>query len=402
MDGNLSRFAARLASTPAAPPALAVLVGTALGRLAPFAPPGPLILLAALGLALAATDRRVRDDRPGPLLLRTAGLAVAALAAGFLNGHVRGGPPEWVPERARPVTAVVETTGHWLRFDSERQETWSAPARVLSLRQGDRVAGPGNRFAPVYLHVAADEAPGPFGARFRVKGFFDRPVRLGNPRPREVPGPWRLKVKSARLVTLEEGPGWIERRAGALRRRVERALAEAGGGSGAGGGLGLPLARALVLGDASDVPEPAKRALRRLGLAHLLAVSGLHVGLVAGVVLLLATPLPGPAAGSPAWRRWWATSSWSVPGLRSCGRRSWSAWGWRRSWRNAHPAPGTPWRWRPPCWSSTGRRRWRSRGSSSRWGRRGGCWSWRRRSARRGRRAGSSAGSPGGRWTPWR
>lgn len=290
--GHDPSLSGAFAAAPAAPPAAAVLLGTALGREAAVAPPGPLVALALLGVALAGFGGS--PLRPRSRVLASVGLAITALSCGFLNGHLRGGGPAYVPDPARPVTAVVETTGHWRRLG----EVWSAPAQVVRLRQGDRVIGGGAGLDPLYLHVGAEAAPAPFGARLRVKGYLDRPARLGNPTPRAeaAPGPWRLRAKSGRLLTVETGPGRLDRLAGALRTRVEAGLAAAGAARGAGGtGLGLPFVRALLLGDGGDVPPAVERSLRRLGLGHLLAVSGLHVGMVAGVVLLLATPLPRPA-----------------------------------------------------------------------------------------------------------
>lgn len=280
-----------LASVPAVPLAVAVLGGTVLGRGMVYAPVGPLVALALLGLALASGRHR--------RLAGALGLALAVLPLALLNAHVRGGGAPGIAA-GKPVAAVVETTGHWRRLG----DVWSAPVRVVSLRQGRRVLKPAHsRLDPVYLHLASAALPPPYGARLRVKGFLDRPVPLGNPPPRP-PGPWRLRVKSSRLVAVEGEPGMVDRLAGRLRGTVEEGLRRAqeirAQRSGAGSevaraGLGLPLARALVLGDASRVPPPVARGLRRLGLAHVLAVSGLHVGLVAALVLLLASPLPGPA-----------------------------------------------------------------------------------------------------------
>jgi competence protein ComEC len=75
---------------------------------------------------------------------------------------------------------------------------------------------------------------------------------------------------------------------------AERTMAEREGAvrPGGEGGQGAALARALVLADPSGLPERWQRGLRRSGLAHLLAVSGLHVGLVAGIVLLASAFLP--------------------------------------------------------------------------------------------------------------
>ena len=44
------------------------------------------------------------------------------------------------------------------------------------------------------------------------------------------------------------------------------------------------IAAALMTGDRGGIPEQATQNLRDAGLAHLLAISGLHVGLVAGIL----------------------------------------------------------------------------------------------------------------------
>jgi competence protein ComEC len=49
-------------------------------------------------------------------------------------------------------------------------------------------------------------------------------------------------------------------------------------------GPGGALLRALALGDRADLPQAAREAFARLGIAHLLAVSGLHLGLLASLV----------------------------------------------------------------------------------------------------------------------
>lgn len=307
----------RLLAAPGAALAAAVLLGTWLGRGLVFAPPGALVALALLGLAAAGGSRRRRRAAPGLLLV--------AVALAALNGAVRdraaGGLAGALPGPDRPVTATVRTVGHWRWLG----DGWSAPVRIerLAWREAGvhRMSPGGGRLDPAYLRVGDGEPPPPPGARLRVKGFLRRSPPLGNP-PLRPPGPWRLQVSSRRLISVEEGPGPVSRLAGRLRSRVEGALdrpppetdlhgAAPGDGGGPAGGpaagpaapgrppggstLGLPLARALLLGDASAVPDRILRGLRRLGLGHLLAVSGLHVGLVAGTALLLGGPLPRPA-----------------------------------------------------------------------------------------------------------
>ncbi len=53
------------------------------------------------------------------------------------------------------------------------------------------------------------------------------------------------------------------------------------------------LARALVLGDRGGLPDDVRAQFNRSGTAHLLAVSGLHLGIMAGILLALGTALFG-------------------------------------------------------------------------------------------------------------
>ena len=76
-----------------------------------------------------------------------------------------------------------------------------------------------------------------------------------------------------------------------VRAAISRRLAELGDDRG--------LVRALALGDRRDVSRGTRNAFQRLGLSHLLAVSGLHVGIVAGLAgfWLLKLQLVRPRAG---------------------------------------------------------------------------------------------------------
>jgi competence protein ComEC len=53
------------------------------------------------------------------------------------------------------------------------------------------------------------------------------------------------------------------------------------------------LARALVLGDRGGLPDDVRAQFNRSGAAHLLAVSGLHLGIMAGILLATGTALFG-------------------------------------------------------------------------------------------------------------
>ncbi|HEV7505372.1 MAG TPA: DNA internalization-related competence protein ComEC/Rec2 [Thermoanaerobaculia bacterium] len=256
-------------------PMLLPAAGFAAGsRLAFELPYLPVPLLAALALLALA-------------LRRPAATCLAFLSLGLLVAAVRLGLPADPASglnRESPVEAVVVVAGHW----SPDDDGWSAPARMLRLRQADRVGSPA---LDVVVHLPdGEEAPPPFGSTLRIRGYLSRSAVFANRIP-VPPGPWRLRVKSRQLLTVEAPPGWIARVSGALRRRVEEAYRTAGPDSD-GDRQGKALARALVLGDAGELPLDWKRGLRVTGVYHLLSVSGVHVALVAGAVWLLGGFLP--------------------------------------------------------------------------------------------------------------
>lgn len=71
---------------------------------------------------------------------------------------------------------------------------------------------------------------------------------------------------------------WIQRHIEVLRTRIARRMTD--GIDGPAGGV----AAALATGLRGDIPEDVRQHMRDSGLAHLLAISGLHIGLVAGFV----------------------------------------------------------------------------------------------------------------------
>ncbi len=79
-------------------------------------------------------------------------------------------------------------------------------------------------------------------------------------------------------------PALLQRALHRLRAMVARPLAE-----GARRHPGVAYARGLLLGDLESVAASERLAFRRSGLAHLLAVSGMNVALVAGVAAALAS-----------------------------------------------------------------------------------------------------------------
>ncbi|HSM52046.1 MAG TPA: ComEC/Rec2 family competence protein [Thermoanaerobaculia bacterium] len=242
---------------PALLPAVAALAGVVLAPALASRPAAwALLLLAALGLRLGGRS----------------GLAVAGLAAGLVAGGLDrpNALSEVDPERPVEALARVESAGR------VTGEEWVVKAAVLRLRQVNRVW---SRPGPALLHLPAAAAAPAKGELVRVRGYLRRSAGHLNTVP--VPGgPFRLRVKSERLLIREAPPGaW-----GRLQRAVEARLPSPGWGS---GGPGEALVRALVLGRQEALPEGPLRAMRRVGLGHVLALSGLHVSLLAASVALM-------------------------------------------------------------------------------------------------------------------
>lgn len=118
-----------------------------------------------------------------------------------------------------------------------------------------------------------------FPARLRPFRNFKNPGRYDYEAAMETKGfSCAASVSDGRRVVVLGTPGrfgWprdlIEDIRGRIRDLLQRELDEKSG----------PLLRALILGERQGIPVDLREAFQRSGLAHMLAVSGLHVGLVA-------------------------------------------------------------------------------------------------------------------------
>lgn len=207
---------------------------------------------------------------PRPLSLATAAAALALGGATGWSGVIGG------------AAGVGLLTGSLAR---EREARWCsavwAPGqpRTVTVRLHDRVGPRGLARATV---LAAPEGCGgelmlrawpgsvPAGARAVLAGTFRAPAVLHVDYARVLRGP------RARRFVLRD----------LVARRIERWY-----------GARAPLVEALVLGRRDDLDPKWRRVFADAGIAHLLAISGLHVGIIAGWALLLARLiLPAPQA----------------------------------------------------------------------------------------------------------
>ncbi|MEM9594004.1 MAG: ComEC/Rec2 family competence protein [Acidobacteriota bacterium] len=261
-------------NAPAFAATAAVVIGIALGQRAVYLPPGPLVFVLGGCFALVI----------GPEKRRWALWMVAAVAGALYGGASapRGGGD---PAEDRPVRVVGEVVSHpwgpegerrlWLRTDHLRQGTrvWTDRRRILvGIPRSD-----GETPLPV-------TSPFALGETLRIRGYLKRIEPAAGFGPARE-GPWRLSVPSRRFITRDGAPEPGDRWGTRLRAVVVEGLGD------------LPaetrgLATALLLGDTSDLDSRWGRGLRRAGLGHLLAVSGLHVALVGALGFLAAGRLP--------------------------------------------------------------------------------------------------------------
>lgn len=164
--------------------------------------------------------------------------------------------------RVRLTLTVLATERPALRYQPERVRV-TARAIPLGAMPGSvltglvRLSQPLGPLRPGSYDFAFDAYFDGIGAT----GFF-----LGNPVAAEAGGaaPWTVRLSA-----------WIEGRRLALAERIRGAI----------GGAEGEIAAALVAGVRAGIPEEVNETLRITGLAHVLSISGLHMALVAGVVI---------------------------------------------------------------------------------------------------------------------
>ncbi len=141
--------------------------------------------------------------------------------------------------------------------------------RAHALNGGGALAG---------AKVAMDCAV-PVGGRLRALARVQPVTQFRNPspHPRSSPRIDGFARVRGEIRVLHAPSSVLEGARSALRQRLNTTLPRHAAG----------VARALLLGDSAAVDPVDREAVRDAGLAHLLAVSGLHVALVIGVVVWL-------------------------------------------------------------------------------------------------------------------
>lgn len=267
----------------------ALIVGAALWLLAPTDPPWWLGLAvfgpsaaAAIGLAIWPSERADGWD----VRLRTVVAALLALLAfaglGAGAAQLRTSLVMQAPFEGREEPFAVQgwviandanENGPRLRLLVSAIEGVTRPPRYVrfSVAEGGMLTpGRAARCYGVLGPPAAAMAPG--GYDFARRAFFERLGATG------------FAYGRCRPIALEPPPSWFDRQRlalAAMRADLSAVIQEAAPGRGGA------IAAALVTGDRSSIDEATNIALRDSGLGHLLSVSGIHMGVVGGLVFAM-------------------------------------------------------------------------------------------------------------------
>ncbi len=193
--------------------------------------------------------------------------------------------------------AILRITG-WP--SSTGRDRWRSPARILRLGPGEAIPGMTEPASGHGIILGGKGEPPLPGA------LITGPLEIFPPRSATLPGAfdyrlflagrgmsWRGRISEWETIPMEDpvarmGRGIFNPLRNGLVTRINQYLPEAEAG----------MACAVLLGIRNTESRRASRPFSDLGLAHLFAVSGLHVGILLGIIML-----PAKAGGFSPWLR---------------------------------------------------------------------------------------------------
>ena len=242
----------------------------------------PDVMPLLLGAGFAAVLAMLVRGRPA---LRAAFLAILLTVAGVLAAKMetwRAGTKMLGAEITTVMTARVARIEHQasgrarLTLDvlaTERPELRYSPERVrATARTIPQDLRPGHVLRGVARLMPASGPVRPLSYDFSFRSYFDDIGAVGFflSGPDLAEGDWPAPSLATRTGAWIEG--WRQRMAG----RIEATI---GGAEGA-------IAAALITGIRAGIPEEINEALRIVGLYHVISISGLHMALVAGTLMV--------------------------------------------------------------------------------------------------------------------
>lgn len=250
----------------------------------------PLWMLTSGGAVAAAATVAVAEPGPPWLPPLAAALGVAALLAALARGSESGAALWFLAGLAIVGGRGLEgAAGRLALARLAADETATVRARVV-IDDGWSDSRWGFRTRVRVLEASHRERPAPLGGRcaLEVRG---RPTRSQLPPPGAIVDlVARPAGEALRPLLVVSSPRLLEptgevRPVARLRERLAGSLLAAAG-TDASRIRAAETAAALSLGRRDLVPAERRERWRRSGFAHLLAVSGLHVGIVGGAVFL--------------------------------------------------------------------------------------------------------------------
>jgi len=237
----------------------------------------------------------------GFVLLRRRGLTVSFLGPVLLLAGVYGGAPLTLPAGIDRVPREQSVTGTLLRSPEPALEN----QRILLIR-GRETAAPSSDRQLVFRLKIQPSTPEVMAGLDRLRAGDEIMVwcKAGVPMPYGNPGSADPalylaaagidrtgRVKSARLVEIIS-PGGVSpsRSVDHARSYLRRGLTQVA----AGDPTVAAVLCAMLLGERGGLDRSTLGTLRRAGLVHLIAVSGLHVGLILVVILWFLQKMPLP------------------------------------------------------------------------------------------------------------
>lgn len=205
------------------------------------------------------------------LMIASAGIGVAQFRSAMVSAPALERETGPVSLSGRVVRVEPGERGYRLTLDRisvDRLEPADVPQRVrISTRARSAPPDPGDRVIARAILQPPPTPSLPGGYDFARKAWFERigavGFALGAVTVTETPiaSSWRIRLARLRL------------------EMTSRIMAGVGSQAATG-----PVAAALMTGERRVIPKETLANMRDSGLAHLLAISGLHIGLVAGLL----------------------------------------------------------------------------------------------------------------------
>jgi len=279
--------------------AVCVIAGTWAGLA--WAPPPNLLLacaavLWALSAALLPREKAARTPGAGRPRVGTGAAAVFACAA-FLAcagasrraGHEGGA---WLPDAGTRIelTGIVASDPEVLPAGGDRAQ-WRFPLRVESAEAAGPLPVPRGARATVRVYGPGGYGGPAYGERWAVAGTVIEAGFRSGPRPARAPAGKAVRAGFVRSRRLSAGQGWrAAELCYAARRSAAAQLARGIGDRPEVAGL----VRALLLGYRGELPRQARDVAVASGTLHIFAISGLHVGVIAGMIVFVLRTLGVP------------------------------------------------------------------------------------------------------------